>query len=59
MSKYEQGKARARELAMEYLNSISEGTQYSYGGMAIIQDELEKLGKRYGLLREFRENAII
>lgn len=59
MSKYEQGKARTRELAMEYLNSISDGVQYSYEGMAIIQDELEKLGKRYGLLREFRENAII
>lgn len=59
MSKYEQGKARTRELAMEYQNSISDGVQYSYEGMAIIQDELEKLGRRYGLLRELRENAII
>ncbi len=59
MSKYKQGKARARELAIEYQNSISDGVQYSYGGMAIIQGELEKLAKRYGLLKEFRENAII
>lgn len=56
---YAEGKARATEEAMEYQNSFAEGKQYSYGEMADIQGRLEKLGKRYGLLREFRENGII
>lgn len=56
---YAEGKAKAIEKAMEYQDSFSEGKQYSYGEMAEIQGRLEKLGKRYGLLREFRENGII
>lgn len=30
----------------------------SYGELAIWQEHFERLGRRYGLLREFRENAI-
>lgn len=56
---YAEGKAKTVEEAMEYQNSFAEGKQYSYGEMADIQGRLEKLGKRYGLLREFRENGII
>ena len=56
---YAEGKAKATQEAMDYQNSFAEGRQYSYGEIADIQGRLEKLGKRYGLLREFRENGII
>lgn len=32
---------------------------YSYAEIARFQNYFERLGKRYGLLKEFRENAII
>ncbi len=56
---YAESKAKAIEKAMEYQSSYAEGKQYSYGELADIQRRFEKLGKRYGLLREFRENGII
>lgn len=56
---YAERKEEVREMAIEYQNSFSEGKQWSYGEMAEIQGNLERLGRRYGLLREFRENAVI
>lgn len=58
MNKYQKGKARVIELAKEYQNSYIEGKQYSYGELAYWEDYFTRLGKRYGLLREFRAEGI-
>lgn len=59
MNKYQQGKEKARELAIQFQYNISMGVLYSWGDLANIQAKFERLAKRYGLIREFRENAII
>lgn len=57
MSKYLKGKERARQLAIDW--QLEDGTYpYSYEGLIMVQDVFNKLGKRYGLLTEFRENGI-
>lgn len=54
---YKEKKERARQEAIDWqLESANE--QLSYGELAAIGDYFYKLGKRYGLLREFRENGI-
>lgn len=54
---YQEKKERARQEAIDWqLESTNE--QLSYGELATIGDYFYKLGKRYGLLREFRENGI-
>ena len=59
MSKYERGKDNARAEASAYWASFTYGTTYYWSGIADITEYFTKLGKRYGLLREFRENGII
>lgn len=54
-SYYQKRKAEVREEAIEYSYSDEE---LSYEELAEIQDYFRRLGKRYGLLREFKENAI-
>lgn len=54
---YEYGKALLRDFAIEWQYNFSE-LDYSYGEMAIYNDFFATFGKRYGLLREFRENGI-
>lgn len=57
MSKYQQLKEKAREIAIDWqLDSADK--DISYGELAEIGEYFYKLGKRFGLLREFRENAI-
>ena len=58
-TEYQKKKARAVEMAQDFQSSFAEGRQWSYGELAEVQKRFEKLGKRYGLLREFRENGII
>ena len=58
MSNYQTQKARAIDKAIEYQHNASE-KQYSYGELAEFGEYFYKLGKRYGLLKEFRENGII
>lgn len=55
---YAELKAEKRQEAIDIQNEIA-NESLSYGGMAIISDYLEKIGKRYGLLKEFRENGLI
>lgn len=57
-SKYQRAKARARDAAIIYQND-AERVGMSYGEAAAIAEYFEKLARRFGLLREFRENAII
>ena len=56
-NKYQIGKARARDIAINWQHEDSD-YPYSYGGLMILQEYFYKLGKRYGLLKEFRGNGI-
>lgn len=56
-NKYQTGKERARDIAITWQHEESD-YPYSYGGLMILQEYFYKLGKRYGLLKEFRENGI-
>lgn len=57
MTKYQKEKAAAREKAVEFSLTCGEMT-LSMAEYAEITNKFERLGRRYGLLREFRENAI-
>ena len=59
MSEYQRGKEKARERAMAYQNSFSDGKVRYMSEIAEECAVLERLGRRYGLLTEFRENAIL
>ena len=58
MTAYQARKEKARAAAIEWQTSASERVD-SYGGIAAAQALFEKLGRQYGLLREFRENGVI
>ena len=53
MDKYQRAKARARDKAVEWQND------FCNHNLVYWQDYFERLGRKYGLVREFRENAII
>lgn len=55
---YTERKASLQDIAMEWQAQFS-GYAWSYGELAEIYSFLEKNAKRYGLLREFKENGII
>lgn len=55
---YREKKAKLREEAVEWQCDFSRHC-YSYGELAEMQAYFEKEGKKYGLMREFRENGII
>lgn len=54
---YAEKKENVRNNAIDYSNTWGE-INLSYGELSDIQDYFERYGKRYGLLEEFRENAI-
>jgi len=56
--KYQERKENARQKAIDWQADFN-NHNYSYGEIAYFQNYFEKLGKRYGLLKEFKENAII
>lgn len=47
-----------RDLAIASMNAVSEYGGFSYGELSDIQDFFSRAGARFGLLREFRENAV-
>lgn len=55
---YEKHKQAARQAAIEWQHETSE-TALSYSELAAASAHFEKLARRFGLVREFRENAII
>ena len=60
LSAYERGKERARAEAKEYQESYyNPALELSMGEIAEIHSRFEKLGRRYGLMREFKENGIL
>lgn len=58
MNEYQKRKNAAREKAITWQHDF-ENHNYSYGELAEWSSYFEKLGKRYGLTEEFRENGII
>ena len=63
---YRRGKAKAEQLAIEfqmylsdYDNRWDEDSKWGWYSVWEWTEYFRKIGKRFGLLREFRENAII
>lgn len=54
---YETKKEMARQEAIDWQNDLFRDNR-SYEDLAEAAEHFEKLGKRYGLLKEFRENGI-
>ena len=58
MTNYERRKDAARQKAIDWQYDFA-NHNYSYSELAYFGNFFTKLAKRYGLVREFRENAII
>lgn len=58
MNTYQKNKTRARHTAQAWQAATAE-TAISYGELAESTAYFTKIGKRYGLLTEFKENGII
>lgn len=58
MSRYQERKGQIRSEATEWQNSFEE-YDWTWEDMAEFGAYFEKMGKRYGLLKELRENGII
>ena len=57
---YQEKKEEIRQQAIEWQLSFSDDeNRFYYSELAYTCEYFEKKGKRYGLLREFRENGII
>lgn len=55
---YQERKENLFDLAVSAQNAVSEAACFSHGELRDIGAFFEEQGRRYGLLREFRENAI-
>lgn len=58
MSKYQRLKDNARNKAIEWQLDFC-NHNYSYGELIEFSGYFERLAKRYGLVKEFKENGII
>ena len=58
MRNYAENKERIRETAKEWQLDFG-NHNYSYSELAEYNNYFNVMGKRYGLLKEFRENGII
>ena len=58
MYTYQQKKAAAIEKAIDWQSDF-QNHNYTWGEIAYWQEYFEILAKRYGLVREFKENGII
>ena len=56
-NKYKEMKGKIRGEAKEWQNNFA-NNNYSYYDLAFFTDYFTKMGKRYGLLKEFHENGI-
>ena len=55
---YNQKRESIRALAIDWQIQAAR-KQYSYGELVEHQNKFERLGRKYGLLYEFRENGIV
>ena len=58
MNKYQKGKEKTRNEAIDWQYDFA-GHNYSYGELAHFSDYFETKARRYGLVKEFKENGII
>ena len=58
MNKYQKGKEKTRNEAIDWQSDFA-SHNYSYGELAYFSDYFETKARRYGLVREFKENGII
>ena len=58
MNTYQKAKENARNKAVEWQLNF-DSNNYSYGELAYYSGYFERLAKRYGLVKEFKENGII
>lgn len=58
MTQYQHRKEAARQEAIDWQVEFSEHS-YSYDKLVVFQEHFVQLGRRFGLLSEFRENGII
>lgn len=58
MNKYQKQKSKLRDFAIEWQRNLTDDN-YSMAYFAYWGSYFYKYGKRYGLLKEFRENAIL
>ena len=58
MSEYQKGKERARAEAHAWQLEF-DGKCLSWSEVAAKADRFQRLAKRFGLVREFRENGVI
>lgn len=56
---YQEGKSKTIEEAKKWQHSFVEGRSYTWAEIFDFTAHFTKLAKRYGLVREFRENGII
>lgn len=59
MNNYTIKKEEARQTAIKFQMDNHEKASFSWGEYLEITNKLEKLAKRYGLVRELKENGII
>jgi len=57
-NKYQIKKYETIQEAIEWQNNF-ESNNYSWGELAEIRADFEKKAKKYGLIKEFKENGII
>ena len=57
-SNYQTRKAAAREAAIAWQNLCQDAENLTLEDICTAGEMFRKLGRKYGLLREFRENAI-
>ena len=58
MNKYKELKEKTRQEAIEWQKDFEE-QDYCWGDLHIYQQYFENKAKKYGLIREFRENGIV
>jgi hypothetical protein len=52
-------KEEARQIAIQWQSIFSSGESKSYRDLIISSNYFEKLGKKFSLLEEFKENGIV
>ena len=55
---YKEGKEKARAAAIEWQHKFNK-KNISFDELVYIGERAEKIAKRYGLIKEFKENGII
>ncbi len=56
---YTERQSDLHDKAVEWSNTLGAYPAWSYGELGDIQSFFEQAGRRYGLIKEFRENGII